>query len=244
MIILFLLQRPDCVLRIDRLFRPSSTGLWSGASSPSASPTGLENGLFQAGKLIVLSLITTFGTAAVAANGIANSIASVVNVPRTGHRPGNGDGHRPVRGRPVSGPGGLPTQGSSPDHLLPLHGAPCALILFCAAGAAGGAFRPLPSRRRHVRRGPALVRRVPAVFWPMSFTLPNALRASGDAIFTMSISLASMFICRVALSYLFACSWGLGMGLLGVWLAMFCDWIVGPWSSWSASGAESGSASS
>ena len=44
-------------------------------------PNGLENGMFQIGKLLVLSLITSFGTAATAANAIANSVASVVNVP-------------------------------------------------------------------------------------------------------------------------------------------------------------------
>ena len=64
------------------------------------------------------------------------------------------------------------------------------------------------------------------LFWPMSFTLPNALRAAGDAIFTMAVSLSSMFVCRVALSYVFACSWGLGLGLTGVWLAMVADWVV------------------
>ena len=46
-------------------------------------PNGLENGMFQAGKLVVLNLIATFGTSAVAANAIANSIAGVVNVPGT-----------------------------------------------------------------------------------------------------------------------------------------------------------------
>lgn len=44
-------------------------------------PNGLENGMFQAGKLLVLNLITTFGTAAVAANAIGNSIGGVINVP-------------------------------------------------------------------------------------------------------------------------------------------------------------------
>ena len=44
-------------------------------------PNGMENGMFQAGKLMVLNLITTFGTSAVAANAIANSVAGVINVP-------------------------------------------------------------------------------------------------------------------------------------------------------------------
>ena len=64
------------------------------------------------------------------------------------------------------------------------------------------------------------------VFWPMSFTLPNALRAAGDARFTMVVSMLSRWICRIGLSYLLGSAWGLGMGLLGVWFAMFSDWIV------------------
>ena len=64
------------------------------------------------------------------------------------------------------------------------------------------------------------------LFWPMAFTLPNSLRAAGDAVFTMGVSLCSMFACRVALSYVMACEWGLGLGLLGVWLAMIADWVA------------------
>ena len=64
------------------------------------------------------------------------------------------------------------------------------------------------------------------LFWPLAFTLPNSLRAAGDAIFTMAVSLGSMFVCRVVLSYVFACAWGLNLGLLGVWLAMIADWVV------------------
>ena len=59
--------------------------------------------------------------------------------------------------------------------------------------------------------------------WPVAFVLPNALRAAGDSIFTMAVSQCAMFLCRVGLSYLLACSWGLGLGLLGVWLAMIGD---------------------
>ena len=67
---------------------------------------------------------------------------------------------------------------------------------------------------------------VASLIWSLAFALPNSLRAAGDAVFTMGISLASMFACRVALSYVFACDWGLGWGLFGVWMAMFADWAV------------------
>ena len=64
------------------------------------------------------------------------------------------------------------------------------------------------------------------IFWPIAFTLPNALRASGDVIFTMIVSLASMFIFRIGFSYILSSPWGLNMHLFGVWVAMFIDWIV------------------
>lgn len=46
-------------------------------------PNGVENGMFQIGKLIVQGLVATFGTSAIAANAIANTIASFINTPGT-----------------------------------------------------------------------------------------------------------------------------------------------------------------
>ena len=60
-------------------------------------------------------------------------------------------------------------------------------------------------------------------FWATSFTLPNALRSGGDTKYTMSVSIFSMWLFRVILSYLFVLH--MNMGLLGVWLGMFIDWI-------------------
>jgi len=37
-------------------------------------PFGLENGLFYLGRIIVLSLVATFGTAAIAANAVSGTI--------------------------------------------------------------------------------------------------------------------------------------------------------------------------
>ena len=62
------------------------------------------------------------------------------------------------------------------------------------------------------------------LFWPMSFTMPSALRAAGDARFTMTVSIISMWTCRVIMSYVLA--QGFGMGVFGVWTAMFMDWLV------------------
>ncbi|MEG1153837.1 MAG: MATE family efflux transporter, partial [Ruthenibacterium sp.] len=60
--------------------------------------------------------------------------------------------------------------------------------------------------------------------WPISFVTPNVLRAAGDAKFTMITSMISMWLCRVVMAYVLG-AW-LGMGLLGVWIAMTMDWVV------------------
>lgn len=38
-------------------------------------PNGIENSMFQLGKILLLSLISTFGTASIAANAVSNSLA-------------------------------------------------------------------------------------------------------------------------------------------------------------------------
>ena len=60
------------------------------------------------------------------------------------------------------------------------------------------------------------------LIWPLSFTLPNVLRAAGDAKYTMEVSVFSMWVFRVASSYFFAGT--MGLGVLGVWIGMYVDW--------------------
>ena len=61
------------------------------------------------------------------------------------------------------------------------------------------------------------------ILWPLSFVLPNMLRACNDVTFTMIVSIFSMFTFRVALSYVIGVR--MGMGAIGVWIAMVIDWI-------------------
>lgn len=44
-------------------------------------PNGLENSMFQLGKIVVLSLVSTFGTSAIAANAVGNTIAMFQIIP-------------------------------------------------------------------------------------------------------------------------------------------------------------------
>jgi Na+-driven multidrug efflux pump len=61
------------------------------------------------------------------------------------------------------------------------------------------------------------------IAWPMSFALPNALRAAGDARYVMIIASLSMWVVRVSAAYLL--TYPLGIGPLGVWLAMGGDFL-------------------
>ena len=223
-IIMALLNHPDHVVRVEGLLRFEFRGSIVKRILFIGIPNGLENGMFQAGKLMVLNLITTFGTSAVAANAIANSVAGVVNVPCQAL----GLAIITVIGQCM----GAGETGQAARYTRNLVGASylCMLVMSTAMFFSAGALVTLFNLTPQACAMAAQVLRVCAVgnilFWPMSFTLPNSLRAAGDAVFTMGVSLCSMFACRVALSYVFACSWGLGLGLLGVWLAMIADWVV------------------
>ena len=59
---------------------------------------------------------------------------------------------------------------------------------------------------------------------PISFTLPNILRGAGDVTYTMIVSVASMWIFRIFCAFFLGKI--LGMGLIGIWIAMIIDWIV------------------
>lgn len=187
-------------------------------------PNGLENGMFHVGKLLVLNLITSFGTAAVAANAISNSITSVTTVPGITV----GLAMITVIGRCMGAQQVDQAKYYARKLMMLSIGWMLAMatVLFFGAPYLASLFDL--STEAQVMAVDAL--RICAigdvVMWPLAFTLPNALRAAGDSMYTMIISQISMFVCRVACSYLFASSWGFGWGLAGVWAAMVADWVV------------------
>lgn len=61
------------------------------------------------------------------------------------------------------------------------------------------------------------------VIWPLAFTLPNALRASGDVTFTMVVAIATMWLFRLGGGYVLAVP--MGMGVVGLYVGMFIDWL-------------------
>ena len=223
-IIMALLRSPDSRVRTAPLWPPQLHRHMVGSILSVGIPNGLENGMFQMGKLLVLNLITTFGTAAVAANAIANSIAGVTTVPSMTI----GLAMITVVGR-CMGAGQVDQARYYVRKLMSYsYGLMflMAIVLFFGGPWIAQLFGLSDEARRMAVQAMRICAMGDVLFWPLAFTLPNALRAAGDSLYTMIESQVSMFLCRVALSYVLASSWGLGWGLAGVWAAMVADWVV------------------
>jgi Na+-driven multidrug efflux pump len=185
-------------------------------------PSAIENLTFNGGKLITQTYIVFLGTDAIAANYIASAIANFLQVPANslgiaattlvGQAVGKRD--REAARRALS--------------VVVALGALSLLIVGVPCVPLAGALSSLYSRDPEVIRTSASLLRLNAIvsplIWAVSFIMPAGFRGAGDATFPMAVSMASMWIIRVSLGYVFALP--LGMGVLGVWLAMMIDWVA------------------
>lgn len=184
-------------------------------------PNGLENSLFQLGKILLLSLVTTFGTYAIAANSICNALAAF-NV-----LPGTAINFAVLSVASVCVGAGEYKQVRYYTKKLMVMAIGCitilSLLFIVSAPQLVGIYQASEETTRlavQVLRWHAAM----AIFvWVPSFTLPNTLRAAGDVIWPMTIAILSMWIFRIGTAYIF--SYYLNMGLMGVWIAMTIDWV-------------------
>lgn len=221
-IMLVLMRRPGNLVRVRGLLKPEWRPELLRRILGIGVPNGLENGMFQVGKLLVAGLISTFGTAAISANAISNTIGSVVQVPGQAI----GLGLITVVGQCMGARQDDQAVYYARRLLLVtyLSVGPLSLLMFFLAGPLVGLF----GLSAAATAAAVEILRWFAVFnlaiYPVAFVLPNALRGAGDAKFTMLVSMFSMWAFRIGCSYLFCMVFELG--LLGVWFAMFADWIV------------------
>lgn len=184
-------------------------------------PSGIENGIFQLGRVLVVSIISGFGTIQIAANGVANNLdamgciigqaISLAMITVIGQCVGAND-EKQVR--------------HYTKKLLLIAYVSTAIvntiILLCLNpilslyGLSSETTR-LAYLLVMIHNGCAMI------LWPAAFVLPNMLRACNDVKFTMVISIFSMFTFRIGFSYIIGIQ--MGMGAIGVWIAMVIDWI-------------------
>lgn len=184
-------------------------------------PNGLENSIFQIGKILVQGIITGLGGVALAANAVAGTIAGFALIPGSAM----GLAMITVVGRCV-GAGDLLQAKKYTVKLMKF----CYLIL--GVLNTGILLLRVPIIGLFDLSGPSEKATIAliiyhsiccCIIWPASFVLPNALRAANDVKTTMSISILSMWVWRIGFSYFLVRS--LHMGVMGVWVAMTIDWL-------------------
>lgn len=184
-------------------------------------PTGIDNVIFQVGKILVQSLVVSFGTSAIAANAIVGMVAGCAYIP------GNAVGitFLTVVGQLI----GAGDYKGAKKYIVKLVSVSISvmaifnMIILFANHSLVGLYHLSPEGTRMAEQVIAYHSVAAILLWSLAFTLPNALRAADDTQYSMMISILSMWVFRVGLSYLF--SRNLGMGLLGVWVAMSIDWV-------------------
>lgn len=185
-------------------------------------PSSLENSVFQLGRVLLVSLISTFGTVQIAANAVAN------NLDYLGVIPGQ------AIGLAVITVVGQCVGAREWDQVRHYTKRLLQVTYLCMWSLNGALLLALPLILNVYNLSPetwqcaftlVLIHAVGAmVLWPASFTLPNALRASGDVRMPMVVSILSMLIFRLGFSMVLGIH--LEMGVMGVWIAMVIDWVV------------------
>lgn len=184
-------------------------------------PSGIENGIFELGRVLVVSIISGFGTVQIAANGVANNL----------------DALGCIVGRAVSL--AMITVigqcvGAQDEKQIRYYTKKLLLIAYAFSAVLNSAIllflNPilslygLSAETTRLAYILVMIHDGCAIFlWPVAFILPNMLRACNDVKFTMLVSIFSMFAFRIGFSYLIGVR--MGMGAIGVWIAMIIDWI-------------------
>ena len=196
-------------------------------------PNGIENSIFQIGKILTQSLISSMGTAVIAANSMASVVVNFHYLPGA-----VGSGMIAVVGRCI----GAGEKEQAKKYARTIVG--IAYLVMWAIVLATVVFRnqiiglyDLSEFSSQLAVRMILLHSLfAATLWPVAFPLANAFRAAKDVRFTRVVSMICMWVFRVALAYVFALDTvsvfglfslpGLGMGAMGVWISMGTDWVV------------------
>ena len=186
-------------------------------------PTGIENSMFQFGKLVIQSTISTMGTAAIAANAMAAQLENFVS-----HAPiAMGLGMMTVVGQCI----GAGRQDEAIRYTKKLTWYSWGFLLIGNAWMAAsvrwitqisGMEQQAADIAVYMTLWIAFYKSLP---WTWAFLPAHGMRAAGDVRYSMIVSTISMWVCRVAV-VLFLAKTHPGIGPIAMWIGMFTDWTV------------------
>lgn len=185
-------------------------------------PTGIENGMFQFGKLAIQSTVSTLGTAAIAAQAMTNILENMNGIAAMGI----GIGLMTIVGECI----GAGRRDEAIYYTKKLSWIAevvvvisCILVYLLTEGITKvGGMEPESAKMCLFMMGWITV--VKPLVWVLAFIPAYGMRAAGDVKFSMILSCISMWICRVSLC-IFLCR-VMGFGPIAVWIGMFTDWTV------------------
>ncbi|AGX43750.1 putative MATE family efflux protein [Clostridium saccharobutylicum] len=184
-------------------------------------PAGMEQVIFNAGKLIVQVFIVTMGTASIASNAIGMSIAQIINVP------GNALGLAATTlvGQYV---GRNDIKGAKSTLIYLVKFATVCLVsvglLFIPIAGWLASLYTKDSQVINLTSKLIISNSIALTVWPISFVLSAGLKGAGDTRYTMMTAFIGMWVFRIAVGYFvgIVCK----VGVLGVWIGMYSDWAI------------------
>lgn len=219
-VIFAVLQKKDNELRIKTLsyLRPERKMFKSILSI--ALPNSMESVIFQLGKLILQSLVSTLGTPSIAAFAVASNLVTYL------YLPGNalGAGLLIIVGQ-CYGAGEYDQARYYMKKLLVINYAVLAVIggIMYATGRILVGWYSLAGISADYAQDLLISHIFAMILWPLAFLMPYYFRATNKAAFTMVVAVVTMWIFRVGFAYLFVRI--MNMNVLGIWYAMYCDWV-------------------
>jgi putative MATE family efflux protein len=185
-------------------------------------PSGIENGMFQFGKLAIQSTVSTLGTVAIAAQAMTNIMELVSGV----FGIGVGIGLMTVVGQSI----GAGRKEEAKYYIVKLTGIAWIGIL-CSCLFVFAITKPVTWLAGMETAAADLCFQMTIaitifkpLFWTPSFIIAYGLRGAGDVKFSMILSSITMWCCRVALSVVLIRVYHFGP--IAVWIGMFVDWVL------------------
>ena len=185
-------------------------------------PSGVENSMFQLGKLAIQSTVSTLGTAAIAAQAMTNILENLNGIAAIGV----GVGLMTIVGQCL----GAGRQDEAVYYIKKLCVIAEVIIIISCLGVfaltkpitiLGGMEKESADMCFHMVMWITIVK---PLVWIMAFIPGYGLRAAGDVKFSMIVSCCTMWACRFCLCVFLIRV--MGFGPMGVWIGMFADWTL------------------